>query len=64
MFSISDTYAAAVRTAFERSGALAAAAEMNRLFPGLSPAGAQAAARMVTRWHLPQDNGDAGDQRE
>jgi hypothetical protein len=43
-----DTDAAKVRTAYERSGALAAAAEMNRLFPGLSATGAQAAARMKT----------------
>jgi len=33
MFTITDDEAAKVRAAFERSGALAAAAEMGRLFP-------------------------------
>lgn len=65
MFAITDTDAAAVRAAFERSGALAAAAEMRRLFPGLSAAGAHAAAQMIIPWqHPPQDGGGASDQRK
>ncbi len=45
MFAMDEADAAKVRAAFERSGAIAAAAEMDRLFPGLSPAGTQAAAQ-------------------
>jgi hypothetical protein len=50
MFAITDTDATKVGAVFERSGALAAAAEMGRLFPGLSAAGTQDAARMICRW--------------
>jgi hypothetical protein len=36
MFVVSEVEAAAIRTAFERSGELAAAVELRRLFPGVT----------------------------
>ena len=61
MFTITDDEAAKVRAAFERSGALAAAAEMGRLFPGLSVDDAQVAARMIVRWYpSAHDDEEAG----
>ena len=52
MIAVTDDEAAKVRPAFERSGALVAAAEMGRLFPGLGAEDAQsAAARTTARWH-------------
>ena len=64
MFTITDDEAAKVRAAFERSGALAAAAEMGRLFPSLGADGAQVAARMIDRWYPPaHDDEEAGRER-
>jgi hypothetical protein len=36
MFSITDSEAAAIRTAFDRDGELSAAVELRRLFPGVT----------------------------
>jgi hypothetical protein len=36
MFVVSETQAAAIRTAFERGGELSAALELRRLFPGIT----------------------------
>jgi hypothetical protein len=66
MIAVTDDEAAKVRPAFERSGALVAAAEMGRLFPGLGAEDAQrAAARTTARWYpgAAQDDGGAGGDR-
>jgi hypothetical protein len=36
MFTVSETEAAAIRTAFEQQGELSAAIELRRLFPGVT----------------------------
>jgi hypothetical protein len=48
MFVVSDVEAAAIRTAFEQRGELAAAVELRRLFPGITDtAKARACARTI-----------------
>jgi hypothetical protein len=51
MFVVSEAEAAAIRTAFEQSGELAAAVELRRLFPGITDnACARARARTIAGW--------------
>jgi hypothetical protein len=54
MFVVSETEAAAIRTAFEQGGELAAAIAVRRLFPGITDnAQARACARTITGWKPP-----------
>jgi hypothetical protein len=54
MFTVSDAEAAAIRTAFEEKGALAAAVELRRLFPGVQDNGkAQDMVRAIAGWRPP-----------
>jgi hypothetical protein len=54
MFTVSDAEAAAVRDAFEKNGALSAAIELRRLFPGIQDNGtAQDMARAIVGWRAP-----------
>jgi hypothetical protein len=51
MFVVSDSAAAAVRTAMEQSGELGAMAELRRLYPGIRDfAHAQRCARIIAGW--------------
>jgi hypothetical protein len=51
MFTVSDADAQAVRTAFEQEGALSAAIELRRRFPGIQDnALAQDLARAIAGW--------------
>ena len=51
MFVVSDSAAAAIRTAMEESGVLGAAAELRRLYPGIRDfAHAQHCARIIAGW--------------
>ena len=51
MFVVSETDAAAIRSAFERGGELSAAVELRRLFPGITDnAVARAHARTIAGW--------------
>jgi hypothetical protein len=51
MFVVSEVEAAAIRTAFEQSGELAAAAELRRLFPGITDTmHARECARTIAGW--------------
>ena len=51
MFVVSEIEAAAIRTAFEQSGELAAAVELRRLFPGVTDnAEARECARTIAGW--------------
>jgi hypothetical protein len=51
MFVVSEIEAAAIRTAFEQSGELAAAVELRRLFPGVTDnAEARECARVIAGW--------------
>jgi hypothetical protein len=51
MFVVSETEAAAIRTAFEQSGELAAAVELRRLFPGVTDnVHARECARTIAGW--------------
>jgi hypothetical protein len=48
MFTVSEAEAAAIRQAHERSGELAAAVELRRLFPGITDnAVARGCVRMI-----------------
>ena len=51
MFVVSEAEAAAIRTAFEQSGELAAAVELRRLFPLITDiAEARECARTIAGW--------------
>ena len=51
MFVVTEAEAAAIRTAFEQSGELAAAVELRRLFPAITDtAQARACARTIAGW--------------
>jgi hypothetical protein len=51
MFSVSESDAAAIRTAFQQDGELAAAMELRRLFPGITDdARARECARSIAAW--------------
>jgi hypothetical protein len=51
MFVVSEVEAAAIRTAFERGGELAAAVELRRLYPGITDTmQARACARTIAGW--------------
>jgi hypothetical protein len=51
MFSVSEAEAAAIRTAFEQGGEFSAAAELRRLFPGITDNGqARECARVIVGW--------------
>ena len=51
MFTVSETEAAAIRTAFDQEGELSAALELRRLFPGITDnALARACARAIAGW--------------
>ena len=51
MFVVSDSAAAAIRTAMEEFGELGAAAELRRLYPGIRDfAHAQQCARIIAGW--------------
>lgn len=54
MFVVSETEAAAIRTAFDQGGELSAALELRRLFPGITDnAQARACARTIAGWQPP-----------
>jgi hypothetical protein len=51
MFIVSEAEAAAIRAAFQEHGEFAAAAELRRLFPGITDtAQAQECARTIADW--------------
>jgi hypothetical protein len=51
MFVVTEADAARIRAAFERGGALSAAVELRRLFPGISDnAEARRCARTIAGW--------------
>jgi hypothetical protein len=51
MFVVTEAEAAAIRTAFDRGGELSAAAELRRLFPGITDtAQARECARTIAGW--------------
>ena len=51
MFVVSESDAAAIRTAFDQGGELAAAAELRQRFPGITDnAKAQECARTIAGW--------------
>jgi hypothetical protein len=51
MFVVSEAEAAAIRDIFHERGEFAAAAELRRLFPGITDAEqARASARTITGW--------------
>ena len=51
MFCVSETEAAAIRTAYEQEGELSAAIELRRLFPGITDnAKARECARTIASW--------------
>jgi hypothetical protein len=51
MFTVTEVEAAAIRTAFDEGGELSAAAELRRLFPGVTDnAQARECARTIAAW--------------
>jgi hypothetical protein len=51
MFCVDEVTAAAIRRAYEEGGALAAAVELRRHFPGIADnANARRCARAIARW--------------
>jgi hypothetical protein len=51
MFTVSEAYAAAIRTAFDRGGELSAAVELRRIFPGITDnVLARECARTIASW--------------
>jgi hypothetical protein len=51
MFCVSESEAAAIRTAYEQGGELSAAIELRRLFPGITDnAKARECARTIAGW--------------
>jgi hypothetical protein len=51
MFFVTETEAAAIRTAFDRGGEFAAAVELRRLFPAIADnVAARACARIIAGW--------------
>jgi hypothetical protein len=51
MFMVSETEAAAIRTAYEQGGELSAAVELRRLFPGLANnENTRISARAIAGW--------------
>jgi hypothetical protein len=50
MFTVTEADAAAIRAAFEQGGEFAAAAELRRLFPGVTDAEARQCARTIAAW--------------
>lgn len=50
MFVVTEADAAAIRTAFDQGGELAAAVELRRHFPGISNALAHACVRTIAGW--------------
>jgi hypothetical protein len=51
MFTVTETEAAAIRTAFDQGGEFAAAVELRRLFPGVTDmAEARECARTIAGW--------------
>jgi hypothetical protein len=60
MFTVSNSEAAAIRDAYERSGELAAAVELRRLFPGITDnAVALDCVRMIIGWRPPAADASA-----
>jgi hypothetical protein len=59
MFIVSEAEAAAIRTAYEQGGELAAAVELRRLFPGLANnENTRICARTIAGWKpLPEQGG-------
>ena len=54
MFCVTESDAAAIRTAFDQGGELSAAVELRRLFPGVSDlVKARAWARTIASWKPP-----------
>jgi hypothetical protein len=55
MFVVSESEAAAIRTAFEQGGELSAAIELRRLFAGITDnAQARACVRTIVGWKPPE----------
>jgi hypothetical protein len=56
MFTVTDEDAAAIRSAFEQGGELAAAVELRRRFPGITDnAKAREHARTIAGWKPPPE---------
>ena len=54
MFSVSETEAALIRSAFDSGGELAAAVELRRLFPGIGDmVQARRCVRIIATWKPP-----------
>jgi hypothetical protein len=62
MFIVSEAEAAAIRTAYEQGGELAAAVELRRLFPGLANnENTRICARTIAGWKsMPELGGGVG----
>lgn len=50
MFVVTEAESAAIRAAMQTGGDVAAAAQARKLFPGLDPAAARSAARIIAAW--------------
>ena len=50
MFAVTETEAAAIRTAFEQRGELSAVVELRRLFPGIEANQARECVRIISSW--------------
>jgi hypothetical protein len=50
MFAVSETEAAAIRSAFNRGGKLSAAVELRRLFPAIADTAQAWDARAIAGW--------------
>jgi hypothetical protein len=63
MFIVSEAEAAAIRTAYEQGGELAAAVELRRLFPGLANnENTRICARTIAGWQpLPEEGDGVGE---
>jgi hypothetical protein len=64
MFIVSEAEAAAIRTAYEQGGELAAAVELRRLFPGLANnENTRICARTIAGWKPLPEQGGVGEPR-
>jgi hypothetical protein len=64
MFIVSEAECAAIRTAYEQGGELAAAVELRRLFPGLANnENTRICARTIAGWKLLLERGGCGRAR-
>jgi hypothetical protein len=62
MFIVSEAEAAAIRTAYEQGGELAAAVELGRLFPGLANnENTRICARTIAGWKPLLEQGGVGE---